>query len=67
MSMAEAEYRAMTEITQRSIYAKAQAVSFISQIESILLDNDNKPAIAMFIALRATKRSKFTDLRHHYL
>lgn len=66
-STAEAEYRAMTEIMQRSIYAQTLSMSFQTAKPGITLENDNQPAITMIKALGATKRSKFIDLRHHYL
>lgn len=57
----------MTEITQRAIYAQTLALSFTRERPAIVLENDNMAAMRMLTALGATKRSKFIDLRHHYL
>lgn len=67
LSTAEAEYRAITELIQRSIYAQTLATTFVKERPGITLQNDNMPAIAMLGALGATKRSKFIDLRHNYI
>lgn len=67
LSTAEAEYRAMAEVTQRAIYTQTLATSFDKKPAEITLENDNMPALDMMAALGATKRSKFIDMRHHYL
>lgn len=67
LSTAEAEYRAMTDVTQRAIYKQILACSFHDGITAITLENDNIPSVNMFKALCATKRSKFIYIRQHYL
>lgn len=49
------------------MFGKTQATSFTKYKPPIVMENDTLPAIMMIKALGATKRSKFIDLRHHYL
>lgn len=66
-SKTEAEYRAMAEVIQRSIYAKALSVTFDKQGVGIKIGNEKMNALDMLKALGATKISKFIDMRHQYL
>lgn len=65
LSTAEAKYRPMADIIQRSIYTQTLARSFHDGDAAITLENDNIPALDILKALGATKRSKFIDMRNH--
>lgn len=63
-STAEAKYREMIKVLQRSIYVQTIGTSFEDRRPNVLTENDNMPAIKMIKSVEATKLSKFIDLRH---
>lgn len=67
MSTAEAEYHALTEVLQGTTHTQTLAMSFNTDPAHAELEKDYKPALDMIESLGATKRSKFIDLRYHYL
>lgn len=55
LSMAEDEYRAMTEVMQWSVYGKALSMTLDKQPAGIKIENDNMPVVDMLKALAAAK------------
>lgn len=67
LSTADAEYRAIAEVVQRAIYTSNLATTLHKHRMGITFETDNQPALSMISSMGNTTRSKFIDIRHHYL
>lgn len=67
LSTAGAEYRAIAEVAQRGVYVRNLLGTIHEHKPTVSFETDNQPALDMVKALGNPTRSKFIDIRHHYI
>lgn len=67
LSTSYAEYRPIADVLQRAVYTRNLLGTLHNDKPTVIFAEHNQPALDMVNALGDTTRSKFIDLRTHYI